>query len=201
MLGILPRLMAFSILVDPRHWRHVSSASHGFTAEAPKPTRHAKWCVEKAEADSTTMDARDRRPTLMRWWCTAPTASMDGMAGIVASPQSGLSEMITVWDPPATAFSAAAQSSATAAAIAPFSPVPAYLAGTRTALRESRPMMVSTSSSKSTGVLRCTAGMSSAPLLSRRFPLAPRVISSDMTRPSRSGSIAGLVTCANLCLK
>jgi len=109
--------------------------------------------------------------------------------------------MITHCEPPRTAFSAAAQSASTPFASAPSLPSPAYVAATRSAPRPFIARSASTSSSNSTGDLIDTAGMSFAPSLFRRLPLAPMVISSDMTSPSRSGSIAGLVTCANLCLK
>lgn len=39
------------------------------------------WCVEKHWEVSATMDVSVRSPVLMRWWCTAPTASSVGIGG------------------------------------------------------------------------------------------------------------------------
>merc|ERR1719199_537136 len=53
------------------------------------------------------------------------------------------------------------------------------------------------SESNKNGLDKETAGASSEET-SNKFPLAPKVVSKDITKPSLNGSIAGLVTWANL---
>ena len=48
------------------------------------------WCVDHACAVSAMIEVRMRSPLLMRWWCTAPTASIGGMN--VSSPGAGVTE-------------------------------------------------------------------------------------------------------------
>ena len=60
-----------------------SNARYGLTAAAPKPISIAMWCTSRASPLSTTSATVVRSLVRTRWWCTADTASSDGIGALV----------------------------------------------------------------------------------------------------------------------
>mmetsp|Transcript_11746 Transcript_11746/g.29971 ORF Transcript_11746/g.29971 Transcript_11746/m.29971 type:complete len:212 (-) Transcript_11746:51-686(-) len=197
-LGIFPASTNLCVLVDIRHCLMVSNAKNGQTALTPYPTRHAKWCVEKHCAVSVTIDASVLKPQAMRWWWTAPAAKSIGIAGFSASSlPSGLSVKTIIWQPSRTALSTSLQSLERVFDMLPRASKETWnFLGFRefSFIRRSSPSSVSTGDDSETCLTLSFDGSS-------RLPRRPILTSRLITRPSLNGSIAGFVTCANLCLK
>ena len=56
-----------------------SMARYGQTQEAPYPISRAMWWHSRASAASTIRPTLVRVRSLIRWWCTAPVSSSDGI--------------------------------------------------------------------------------------------------------------------------
>eukprot|EP00955_Chlamydomonas_euryale_P046640 353460-Chlamydomonas_euryale.AAC.19 len=145
------------------------------------------------------IDVSERSPVLIKWWCTAPTAASIGTGASSGLGESKRSLITTHCAPAFTAASTSAHSARSAASSPPALPtsnaarndlVPSVLS----------PATPASSDSSRIGLSSCTC-LYASPLGCSRLPRAPRRMSIDMTMPSRSGSIAGLVTCAKRCLK
>ena len=58
---------------------------YGLIAAAPKPISAAMWCTSRASPVSTTRPTLVRLRSRTRWWCTAETASSDGIGASFSS--------------------------------------------------------------------------------------------------------------------
>ncbi len=133
-------------------------------------------------------------------WCTAAEASSDGI-GTRSGPISW-SEMISIVAPSSSASSASAQIRSIASCMPSSPSASGQVASIVTACSSGSSALRSRSMSSlvrigwSISIWKESFWWSESSL-----PLAPRRVVSDITTASRTGSIAGFVTCAKRCLK
>ena len=176
----------------------VESASHGFTAVAPKPRSTAKWCTSRTSPDSTTMPTDGLTPASESALFTAATARSEGMRlllSLLGVPEFWrlgviLSVSTSIFAPPFTASIASAASLSSAV----FSE-PSKKSGNVAAEKSGMLRRRLSSSSVRTGRVILTS-LACSGVSARMFPWLPMYVIIDITSSSRIGSIGGFVTCA-----
>mmetsp|Transcript_5879 Transcript_5879/g.18050 ORF Transcript_5879/g.18050 Transcript_5879/m.18050 type:complete len:305 (+) Transcript_5879:4025-4939(+) len=178
-----------------------SYARYGHAASAPYAMSRQNCCTSRSSPLSTTTPTRERFFSWMSAWCTRPVAS-SGLTGTRSGP-AALSLNTTKLAPASTAASTCAAMRASASRSPAGPSATGKVVSTTVVDQPLKPrsaLIAATSLLEMTGCGRSSRPtcLGSASVTSASGPMNVR---SDVTTASRNGSIAGLVTCANSCLK